>query len=208
MKTQVKVWMLLLMGSFMLASCETTGPAPEPVTLSQDEIDMIKHMREEEKLARDVYDYLYEKYSDSVAATVFDNISNSEQRHMDMVLALLIKYNIDDPASPEPGVFTIPELQELYNQLIALGEQSFLDALKVGATIEDVDIYDLANYMAQTDNDDIYETFSRLQCGSRNHMRAFYGEILNQGGDYTPQFISETEFENIINSDHERCGGN
>ncbi len=208
MKAQLKLWMFLLMGSFWAGGCQENRPADDDATLTETEVDMLKHMREEEKLARDVYDYLYEKYSEIPSAQVFDNISNSEQRHMDMVLVLLNRYGIDDPASPEPGVFTIPELQELYNQLTSLGDQSFLDALKVGATIEDVDIYDLKTYIAQTDKEDIRTTFSRLQCGSRNHMRAFYGQILQWGGDYTPQFISQEEFESIIHSDHERCGRN
>ncbi|MEN8224479.1 MAG: DUF2202 domain-containing protein, partial [Bacteroidota bacterium] len=118
-------------------------------TITPEEEEMLVYMREEEKLARDVYAKFYEKYD----LAVFNNISTSEQRHMDRVLCLLMHYGIDDPASTEVGVFNNAELQELYNMLIDQGSASQNDALTVGATIEDVDIYDLEEYVAQTSNE-------------------------------------------------------
>jgi hypothetical protein len=106
---------------------------------AEEEIGLTK-MREEEKLARDVYQVLYEKWG----AQVFGNITQSEQRHMDAIKALLDKYNLPDPVTdPSVGAFTSPEMQELYEKLVAQGEQSLVEALKVGATIEDLDLYDL-----------------------------------------------------------------
>ena len=75
-----------------------TFPADEITTA---EVDMIKYMREEEKLARDVYTTFSAQYT----LPVFKNIPQSEQRHMDFILCLLNQYNITDPASDEIGVF-------------------------------------------------------------------------------------------------------
>lgn len=181
--------------------CNVTGAAP---TINATETELLKHMREEEKLARDVYKYMYEKYG----FFAFNNIMQSEQTHMDKILCLLNEYNIPDPASSEYGVFNNPDLQSLYNQLIAQGNQSLTEALKVGATIEDVDIKDLMEYMDDTNNTAILNIFDNLTCGSRNHMRAFVSNLSSYNVTYTPQFISVDVYNSIINGTHERCGKN
>jgi len=204
MNKNLKNWMWLLVAVvWMIPACKTNAPEPETETLSEEEVAMIKYMREEEKLARDVYTYLYNEWG----SNIFANIAQSEQNHMNLVKALLDKYQIEDPASDQPGVFNNDHLQQLYNDLIALGSNSQMDALIVGATIEDLDIYDLEEYLKQTDNDDIKATFNLLDCGSRNHLRSFYNQITANGGDYTPQFIDQAEFDAIVNSQHEQCGG-
>lgn len=165
-------------------------------TLTQEEIDGLLWMREEEKLARDVYSTLYETYG----LQIFQNIANSEQMHMDAVLSLLEKYGIEDPAVDEVGVFTNPELQALYDQLIAMGSQSIEDALKVGALIEETDIKDLEEWITKTDNADIIQVYENLMAGSENHLRAFTTVLQNYGVTYEPQVISEDEYNKIISS--------
>lgn len=165
--------------------------------LNADEWSTLPFMREEEKLARDVYIYLYSKWQ----VNIFNNISSSEQTHMDAVLNLLNKYNLADPVSNNgPGIFTNPLLQNLYNQLIQQGSISLIDGLKAGATIEDLDIYDLKTALTKIDNQDIRLVYENLMKGSRNHLRSFYSTILSNGGTYTSQYISQTEFDAIINS--------
>ena len=162
--------------------------------LSQEEIDGLLYMREEEKLARDVYLTLYETYG----LQVFYNIAQSEQMHMDAVLGLLEKYNFTDPASDEIGVFTNRELQALYDQLIEMGSQSVVDALKVGALIEETDIVDLQERIAQTDNEDIKLVYENLMAGSENHLRAFTGQLEAYGTTYEPQVVSEDYYLSVI----------
>lgn len=170
--------------------------------LNDNDIRILKHMREEEKLARDVYDYFYIKYE----LPIFNNISNAEQRHMDRVLAILEDNGIKDPASIEPGVFNNIALQKLYDVLISQGEKSIVDALKVGASIEDVDIKDLMEFSKETKNTSILNIFDKLTCGSRNHMRAFISMLNSYDETYVPQYISETLFNEIIDGNHEKCG--
>lgn len=165
-------------------------------TLTQEEIDGLLWMREEEKLARDVYLTLYETYG----LQIFQNIANSEQMHMDAVLSLLEKYGIEDPAVDEVGIFTNPELQALYDQLIAMGSRSIEDALKVGALIEETDIKDLEEWITKTDNADIIQVYENLMAGSENHLRAFTTVLQNYGVTYEPQVISEDEYNKIISS--------
>ncbi len=170
-------------------------------TITSEEKSDLTFMYEEEKLARDTYLFLNQKWN----LQEFANIKNSEQSHMNAIENLLIKYNIPYQKLPE-GKFENNNLQTLYNQLITQGITSRIEALKVGATIEDVDIKDLNNLSAKTKNTLILNVYSKLTCGSRNHMRTFTNSLETQGENYSPQFISQTEYDLIINSSNENCG--
>ena len=161
-------------------------------------------MREEEKLARDVYLTLYNKWN----MQIFKNIAGSEQTHMDSVKYLLEKYNISDPVTSDNiGEFSNPKFKELYNKLVEQGSKSLVDALIVGAIIEDLDIADLEKWINKTDNEEIKFVYENLMKGSRNHMKAFISWLKMENGEYQPQYISEEEFEQIINTDMERGMG-
>ncbi|MBN8775483.1 DUF2202 domain-containing protein [Thiomonas arsenitoxydans] len=180
-----------------IAALSTQLDALPPSDLSATEASALVFMREEEKLARDVYQLLYTQWGQKV----FSNIAASEQRHMDAVALLLTRYNLPDPAAATaPGVFQDPHVQELFNALMAQGQTSLIAALTVGATIEDLDIQDLQTRIAATDNADIALVFNELMKGSRNHMRAFISQLTKQGVTYTPQYITQAEFDAIVNS--------
>ena len=102
-------------------------------------------MREEEKLARDVYNYLAARWE----LRVFSQIAVSEGKHMEAIKALLDKYEIPDPVVTDvPGQFSRGDFQELYSRLTSEGSTSIGAALHVGATIEDLDISDLLKAIA------------------------------------------------------------
>lgn len=188
-------------GQFNNGSINTQIALLPKTALSDVELNGLVHMREEEKLARDVYTAMFNKYG----VKIFSNIYASEQTHMDALLQLLNKYEIADPVGTNAlGVFKNEALQSLYNSLITQGNLSILDAYKVGATIEDLDLYDLKVEITKVDNADILLVYQMLSKGSRNHMRAFYSNLRNLNGTYVPQFITQSEFDAIINSSMER----
>ena len=169
-------------------------------TISAAEKNGLLVMREEEKLAKDVYVTLYKKWN----LNVFNNISSSEATHNSAILSLLQKYSIPDPVGNNAvGVFENNTLQKLYNDLVAKGSISLLDGVKVGATIEDLDIKDLQNFLKDVNNQDITYVYQNLTKGSRNHLRSFYSQVVGQNGTYTAQFISQSEFDAIVNSPKE-----
>ena len=168
--------------------------------LTAAEADNLVFLREEEKLARDVYLYLFDVWGQ----WIFENISVSEQQHMDAVKNLLDKYNLADPAAGKAeGEFLNEDLQGLYDELIAIGSESKLDALYVGATIEDMDIVDLEQILEDTEKPDITRVCENLMTGSRNHLRAFVGQIELLGETYAPQYLTPEEFDEIVNSPRE-----
>ena len=165
--------------------------------ISDVEETSLLHMREEEKLARDVYDYLYEIWG----MRIFNNISSAEQSHMSSIATILQKYNIPDPVlNDDRGSFSDEGMKELYTKLTAMGSNSLADALLVGATIEDLDIFDLQNALLKTDNMDILFIFGNLKKGSENHIRAFTNQLKSFNITYEAQYISQEELENILNS--------
>jgi hypothetical protein len=173
--------------------------------LSAAEKSSLLKMVEEEKLARDVYLALYDKW----AIPAFSNISRSEQRHMDAVAALLAKYNLANPvANLAPGNFATPEVQTLYGELVANGSTNNESALRVGATIEDLDIKDLKEALAETDNQDITLVFGNLKRGSENHLRAFTSLLSMYGFDpYEAQYLSPQEIDEILSTPPTRGPG-
>jgi len=167
---------------------------------SAEEAGLIQ-MREEEKLAHDVYVTMYEKWGQNI----FNNISKSEQTHTDTVKYILDKYEIKDPTTDTTvGVFTSPDMQKLYDDLVTQGNKSLVDALIVGATIEDLDISDLDKLLAQTTNEDIKIAYQNLNKGSRNHMRAFVRNLERNGGTYEVQYISQQRYQEIVDGAQER----
>jgi hypothetical protein len=161
-----------------------------------EEINGLIFMREEEKLAFDLYLSFYEKWG----LPIFQNIAASEQTHMDSVAFLLDQYGIPDPTTNlTMGVFTDPVLQDLYDQLLASGSLSIGNALKAGAAVEEVDILDLRERSAKTQLADILRVYQNLESGSYNHLGAFVSVLENQIGEvYSPIYLTLEDFQQII----------
>jgi hypothetical protein len=183
--------------SFQMQVLNTTIAQYPISALSPGETNILLYMREEEKLAHDVYLTLDNQWN----ARVFANISESEATHMAAVKVLLDRYNLSDPAAGnDVGVFTNTTLQALYDSLVVVGQQSLIDALKVGAAIEELDVSDIADAMTYIDNSDIIYVFDNLMKGSRNHLRAFVKNLNVQGVTYIPQYLDQTSYDAIITS--------
>ena len=97
----------------------------------------------------------------------------SETSHQDQVLNLLNSYGLTDPRSSEIGVFVNPDLQALYDQLIAQGMTSQTEAYKVGVLIEETDITDLTTAINSTSDATIVATLEKLRSASESHLAAF-----------------------------------
>ena len=188
-------------GSVIAKGRKAVSVNTDGVVLDYNEQTHLAFMREEEKLALDVYLEMYDIWG----MRIFANIADSEQTHTDTVLRLIQKYSLVDPAEGKlRGEFSDASLQGLYDLLLAQGTASLIDALIVGATIEDLDIFDLGQQLSIVDNQDITVVYENLQKGSRNHMRAFFANLDDMSIVYTPVYISQQEYDEIVNSPMER----
>ena len=172
----------------------TVGAAVSVAPLTAEEVDDLLWMREEEKMARDVYLALYDIWQDRI----FNNIARSEQRHFDAIGVKIAYFNLTDPALPGIGLFANTELQLLHDSLLSTGGQSFVQALTAGARIEDRDIADLLAAIEATTNPALRSTYGNLLEGSKNHLRAFVGRLRALGEDYRQQNIDPVLFDAIV----------
>ena len=152
------------------------APTPTPTPTAAATADRtlstnLTHMRDEERLARDIYTALAAKYSQ---AAPFVNIARSEQVHFDTMGLLLTRYSVADPsAGKNPGTYADPALQSLYDKLLASGSESLAKAYDVGVAVENLDIADLKAAISQTGQADVKAAFTNLMNGSANHLAAF-----------------------------------
>lgn len=177
-----------ILDSLTCSGCTFSGE------LTEAEIDGLMEMREEEKLAGDVYSYFYEEYSQ----LVFSNISKSETAHKNAVLYLINGYGLTDPTPAEIGTFANPLFNELYAQLTEQGSTGLVEALKTGAFIEEYDIADLERLLVETQNEDVLRVYGHLLNGSKNHLRAFSRILNNLGESYTATVITEEHYMEIL----------
>ena len=162
------------------------------------EVLSLWQMRQEEKLARDVYIALYEEWE----APVFANISESEQRHMDAIERLIDIYNLEDPVEGLGlGDFADQEFIDLYDELVELGCQSITDAFGVGITIEELDIADLEEKLVDTTTKNIIRVFENLLAGSENHLAAFEYNLENYDPDSQATCINDGSCQQAGNCD-------
>jgi len=170
-----------------------------PSVLSQELIDSLSHMGNEERLAYDVYNRLYTYWG----TQQFINIaSQSEIEHIQSVQQLVQKYALDDTINftnvdlptlgymytpvedMQAGTYDISKIQGLYEDLTAAGAASEIEALKVGCTVEVVDITDLSEYILlaiESNANDIVDVFNVLRDGSYSHYWAFDTGLKDRG---------------------------
>ncbi len=174
-----------------------SGQHVAPTTsLSGPEKESLAFMREEEKLARDVYLHFKKQYT----LRPFENISKSEQAHMNALLFLINQYGLEDPAAgEEEGKFRNKDLQKLYQDLTTRGSKSEEEALRAAAWIEETDIMDLKTALDNTvENPDMERVYTHLMQASEQHLRAFVRVLKLRGIDYEPVVLGEEEFKNIL----------
>lgn len=150
-------------------------------TLTEEQEAALIYLREEEKLARDVYVALAGELEDGTR--IFVNISASEQKHMDSVKQLIDIYGLVDPVVNDAiGEFSNEELAKLYIKLTDKGSLSLIDALEVGVIIEEMDIEDIE--MMRDDlgfiQTDVIRVLTNLLAGSHNHLDAFNKSLASQ----------------------------
>lgn len=193
MKTLITIALLIITAPLFT-------PGSKANDLSKAEKEGIQLMREEEKLAHDVYLFLYEKWN----LPVFSNISNSETRHFNAIGYLLETFEIEDISSFEVGKFQNKQIAFLYDSLTQKGSGTLVEALKVGAFIEEFDIADLQNLLAQNPDSTIAGVYQNLLRGSGNHLRAFNFQLQNRNENYTPVILNEAGFLAVIEAPHQR----
>lgn len=194
MKTKL-ILTTIITGAVVLLFAQSPPIAKDNITtdsLSKADIESIQYMREEEKLAHDVYTF----YAGQYDIPIFRNISRSETVHQKAIIWLMNTYNIKDLSKEKAGEFNNRELQKMYNDLTK--GTTLIDALEAGALVEEHDIQDLEMYLQKTNNADIQRIYTNLLRGSENHLRAFSRNLTRRGAEYQPKVLNLQRFSDIV----------
>ena len=212
MKTKNMIFGLMLFASlaFGFASCNNSPAVDNELLEKSGNIGLITDfpplvagedagillMREEEKMAHDVYTV----FGNSYDLPIFDNIANGETNHYNAMGVLISTYKLTDPSTKVAGTFTNTAIANLYSQLVEAGKVSVEEALKTGAYIEEYDIVDLEKLIAATGNTALMQIYGNLLRGSRNHLRSFVATLKTYQITYVPKIMSAEDFEAIIST--------
>ncbi|MGL4650901.1 MAG: DUF2202 domain-containing protein [Caldilineaceae bacterium] len=179
------------------------APAPAPVVtalpaataLTDAQAQGLSYMREEEKLAHDLYVTMGEIWG----TRAFANIAQAETRHQSAVTSLQDRYGLDTPAADSTGIFVDGNLQALYDVLAVQGAESLTAALQAGALVEETDIADLDELLADSSlPPDVVAVYTNLRAGSANHLRAYVRLLARQGEIYEPAVLPSDSFARIV----------
>lgn len=191
-----KLFLVIVMGLALFAGAQT---------ISEKEKAGILRMREEEKMARDIYRALNEKWNQRI----FSNILKSETYHMERMKTLIDKFQLQDPVAKtndKAGIFENKALQKMYDELTSSGSANIEAAFRAGAKVEEADIKDLREAIALTSNNDIKSTYEYLVQASENHLRAFVRNLNRLGIVYEPIVLSKDDYSKIINDKQGKKG--
>lgn len=119
---------------------------------------MLKWALEDELLARDKYITIMNKFGE---IKPFSNIKKAEYTHIDLLLSLFKKYNIEQVEVYETSPFT-GTLKEAFE-------------VSIEAETANIEMYDRFLNQEQEEelNDDVRDAFEKLKSASEKHLEAF-----------------------------------
>jgi hypothetical protein len=163
------------------------------LTLSASAQEALRFQIDEERMAGELYRTFGEKHD----VRPFKNIPRAEARHRELLENLATRAGLIPARPTTAGRYETPAIQARYDALLARGQVSLVEALKVGALVEEQDIADLRALVATTDNPELKSVVSALEQGSRHHLNAFVRNLRARGIDYVPQVLTPAEVAEI-----------
>jgi hypothetical protein len=183
------------------ATCLNVSADPTPLALSPAAQTALLFQIDEERMARELYTAFNAKW----ALQPFANIPQSEARHEATLRQIASRAAIAAPTSVA-GSFDSAEVQQRYNDLLALGLESADSALRAAAFVEEQDIADLNTLIAATDNPALKDAAMALKTASGHHLQAFVSVLAARGVTYLPKVLTADEYQAILGSDHRGMG--
>lgn len=168
---------------------------PMAPSLLATEREGLLWMREDERLARDVYVALARRWGTGPFAAM----AGAKETHIEAVRLLIDRYGVGDPEpATMAGRYADPAIGLLHQELVTTGSASFVDGLKVGARIEERTIVDLLARASA--HPDFAMVYAELERASRNHLRALVHQIERDGAHYAPTRLAQSVYDRIIGS--------
>lgn len=182
--------------------CAARPGSTEPIVLGETARAALRFQLDEERMAGELYLALGEMH----AARPFTNIPRAEARHRELLQNLAARAGLPIPAATVAGRYETAAIQARYDALLARGRGSPLEALKVGALVEEQDIADLRALAITTDQAELKAAIAALERGSQHHLNAFVRNLEARGVSYAPQVLDAEVYAALIADNCERAG--
>lgn len=182
-------------GTSMMTRANITPVMEATSPLTADETEFLYAIREDEKIAHDVYAAFSALYP---AAKTISKIMTAESSHISAAEAVLDYYEIEYPPLSDTGIFEDADRQALYNDLITKGT-TLIKAYGTMALMEEETVYAYKSIQNQLTNSNLSLLLSQLIKASSNHLRATVRQVVKLGGSYSPAYLSDEEYQTIIN---------
>jgi len=193
---KIGLCLLLTIVVFVITGAKTNIGSNEPLN-EQEKIGLIYSL-EETRLSKDVNTFLYEKWEEPI----FDYVLSQENINMLRIQKLIIKYGGENPlAYSVEGKYTIPALQEDYNNFIKKGNNNEQAALYVSMTLAERNYSLMQQRIAEAHNLDLIKLYGKRMTSIGKHVRVLFKRLSNLGPDYEPQYMDENEFFDLILKD-------
>ncbi len=121
-------------------------------------VGALQYLVQEEKLMRDVFRNLFERYD----IYAFKKAADVADEHYDKLMKLLADHGIHIDVPDTKGVYTSAIFEKLYVDAIEAGSKSLADAMRVGRELESINIMDLKHrdvYKADKCIRDVLDSF-------------------------------------------------
>lgn len=170
-------------------------PRSPSAPLGEADRRTLLHVSQQEKLARDFYSSLSETWR----LDVFHTTSGSEDIHADALRTLLARYKLPDPAyGLGRGEFNRVDLSERYNDLIARGRFSAVEALKAAASVEELEIEHISERLPQVQSPELANVLESVVASDKHHLRSLVVALRKLGHTYTPTRLRREQFDLIL----------
>jgi hypothetical protein len=156
----------------------------------------------EERMAYDLYGEFYERW----ALSVFKKVQEREAKHVWCVERIMDNYGFTYNTNVISGSYPDKEIQKIYDELTVKGCISDLAALEAAAYIKEKHISQLRERIRYQEDEYIVKVIFLMESAAQSHLRAFVKSIRLSGSDYSPVFLTDDEFRNIMDSDKTIAG--
>ncbi len=136
-------------------------------SLTAEEFHDLRALREGQKVMRDLYAVWQGRWK----TPLFGNFAAAEQTHMDAMLRLLMRHQMNDPVVSKPlGAFKDSTFVRLFDHSSTSAAKSLNDCYLVACSLEEADILSLDTCLLHSKAADLRLVFSVLQQASAMHL--------------------------------------
>lgn len=150
----------------------------KPTEVKTDTETLLLRQIDEERMAYRLYTEIGEAHPNM---RPFQNFPHSEKRHFN---ALVDYTQANFPGSTDgklDGKFHFESTQALFDKWLTEGKASPQAAAQVGVQLEQLDIADIDEFLAQKPERELKQILENLRRGSENHLAAFQRQLSGGG---------------------------